>query len=864
MKKKAFISLVLAGMMTVGFFAACNNGNGGDVAIAYADGTSYAEKANFSTVGTDLFRRNEFETPIADPSVLKITDLDYYGTDVYGSYYLYGTTGGSTAMECFQSKDLTNWEYKGKAYAPDPSTELGQATASLIWATEVIYDENTDKYYALFSASEADVEKEESKRLYIAYCAVSDSPAGPFEVITNANNETRNTEATKKISDSYSLFNNDELVRWGRKTFGGNFRMRNGLGQTTDHVMTIDLHPFIDPVNNKKYLYFKMQGVYNINGRTRDVIAGVEMETWIKPKYDTLSLLAVAGYTDATCSEGNSYEDGTPTNEGGFVNYHNGKYYLTVSVFGYESDYYAVWQAVSDTPLGTYRKLTEAEGGLLLSTDGATRSDMFATGHHALLEVDDKMYIVYHAYQINDYSGATRYVMADEVKWVTIEDKDGNPLDVMYVNGPTSSVTPKFEFASEYKNLAQSATITATGLASGSDKKWLNDGLYSINKNTNQDFIAEYVQEAAFDGEAKITVDLGSYKTVRGLMVFNSNDYFKAFQNVKKVEMQCKLANGQEFTAKIDNLKFDWKAYARYDDFGEISDIIPGSSALAEFDEMLVKKITFTVEKPADYDTVNIAEIVVLGRDGNPKTAANNTSAYVDTYKPEQEAVEEIVYDYGDGIVIDGDASEAAYNNLTWHTYTVNSGTEVIKTQVSTCFGEKGIYFVFKNDGKSLWYNAKALPNMCTGVELYISRSDVATTDKNAYCLSMSVDGRITYKLAQGIAWNYTYLSGGKPVCAVQIDGQANVKGAANGYVMELYVPFEIFGLTAKPTSIATTMIVNNQTDVYCSGSTRHHYNFGKAEGVILGWGRYDPTTWTKWGANGLISVADDEPNAAA
>ncbi len=864
MKKKALISLAMAGVMSVGVFAACNNGGGRDVALAYADGTSYEEKADFSTVGTDVFRRNEFETPIADPSILKITDLDYYGTDMYGSYYLYGTTGGSTAMECFQSSDLTNWEYKGKAYTPDPNTELGQATASLVWATEVIYDDNTDKYYAFFSASEADVEKEESKRLYIAYCAVADSPAGPFEIVTNANNETRNTEATKKISDSYSLFNNDELLRWGKKEFGSMFSIRDGLGKTSDHVMTIDLHPFIDPVNGKKYLYFKMQGIYNINGRRRDVIAGVEMETWIKPKYDTLSLLAVAGYTDATCTEGNPYEDGTPTNEGGFVNYHNGKYYLTLSVYGYESDFYAVWQAVSDTPLGLYRKLTESEGGLLLSTDGATRGDMFATGHHALLDVEDKLYIIYHAYQTNDYSGAARYVMADEVKWVSIEDKNGNDLDVMYVNGPTSSVTPKFEFISEYKNLAPTATITATGLADGSDKKWLNDGLYSINKNTNQDFVAEYVQEASFGGEAKITVDLGAYKTVRGLMVFNSNDYFTAFQGVKKIEMECKLANGQEFTAKIDNLKFDWKAYARYDDFGDIVDIIPGSSALAEFDEMLVKKITFTVEKPADCEVVNIAEIVVLGRDGEPKTSANDTSAYVDAYKPHKKETELLLYDYGDGIVIDGDASEAAYNNLTWHTYSVRNGTDVINTQVSTCLGENGIYFVVKNDAKSLWYNRKALPNMCTGIELYISRSDVTTTDKNAYCLSMSVDGRMTYKLAQGIAWNYTYLFGAKPVCAVQIDGEANVAGGANGYVLELYVPFEMLGLTEKPTSIATTMIVNNQDGVHCSAGTRQHYNFGKTDGVILGWGRYNPSTWTKWGANGLISLMDDEPNTAA
>ena len=151
---------------------------------------------------------------------------------------------------------------------------------------------------------------------------------------------------------------------------------------------------------------------------------------------------------------------------------------------------------------------------------------------------------------------------------------------------------------------------------------------------------------------------------------------------------------------------------------------------------------------------------------------------------------------------------------------------------------------------------------MCTGIELYISRSDVTNTDKNAYCLSMSVDGRITYKLAQGIAWNYTYLSGAKPVCAVQIDGEMNVEGGANGYVLELYVPFEMLGLTEKPTSIATTMIINDQEDVYCSNGTRKHHNFGKTEGVALGgWGRYDPSTWTEWGANGLISLVDDEPN---
>ena len=78
--------------------------------------------------------------------------------------------------------------------------------------------------------------------------------------------------------------------------------------------------------------------------------------------------------------------------EGPMVIKHDGLYYLTYSCNHFQSKDYAVGYAVSDSPMGEWKRY---EGNPILRA----HSGYYGTGHHALLQTSSgKMYIVYHAH----------------------------------------------------------------------------------------------------------------------------------------------------------------------------------------------------------------------------------------------------------------------------------------------------------------------------------------------------------------------------------------------------------------------------------------------------------------------------------
>ena len=208
------------------------------------------------------------------------------------------------------------------------------------------------------------------------------------------------------------------------------------------------------------------------------------MNSWTEPDYSTLSRLTRYGYYEVDDiddgSDGATYEkQDANINEGAWMTEHNGKYYLTFSANGYGTTYYKVIQAISDSPLGPFRKLTENEGGVLLGADSI--DTISGPGHHALVEVGNEMYIVYHKHDDPLTGGNARHIAMNKVRWITIKDKNGNDLDVMYTNGPTDSTVQLLpDFATGYTNVASKAKVTATKLLKESKADYLTDGYIPI------------------------------------------------------------------------------------------------------------------------------------------------------------------------------------------------------------------------------------------------------------------------------------------------------------------------------------------------------------------------------------------------
>ena len=177
------------------------------------------------------------------------------------------------------------------------------------------------------------------------------------------------------------------------------------------------------------------------------------------------------------------------------------------------------------------------------------------------------------------------------------------------------------DFASEYKNIAPEAKVSATNLKEDSSVDYLVDGLQSIYKSANEEFISNYVKETEFTGETVITLSFDDYRDIKALMIYNSKWMESAFYDIYRIEFDCLDSSGNKVKKVIRNLQFDWNAYTSTDDV----DVIRGASpAIAEFNETKIKEIRIKI-KPAnneqifvhgadDMSELALGEIEILGR----------------------------------------------------------------------------------------------------------------------------------------------------------------------------------------------------------------------------------------------------------
>ncbi len=595
MKKSVLaLSAVLALSTAFGVLTACKDPEPDPVEVGTFDyeSTLLSEKENVNDgFNSNLFYVNTLDFQVADPTVIYITE----GEDK-GYFYCYGTSDeiGGYGIQAWRSKDLARWETVGIAYKPDFSVAWDSFNH---WAPEIIYDDGL--YYLFFNADHTYKPKAKNgeRRKYLSV-VVSETPYGPFKAPNRRNANGEQLSAAEPVFD----FSGDNPVLAAIEA-EENAKGREGLIME----QTIDASPFKDPVTGDKYLFWSYYDTYGVGSFQY----GVKMKDWYTPDYSTITRITAPFYpTVQDALQGNvtnRLQEGN-VNEGGYMVYHEGRYYLTMSIFGFTDPNYQVIQAVSDSPLGDedgdhysdFRKISVNDGGRVLWTNPGLWSHIVSAGHHCFITVGDELYTAYHTFRDRNSIANGRAISIDKVMWV--ENSEGIP--VMHTNGPTWSIQPLPAELSGYDNIATSATITATNTAEGSDVALLND---EIIKYHESDLAVEYL---ANEGTSTITLTWDDFKTVRGLMIYNSYDYETTFDSVKKVELEYKQASGATATAVIEDLQYDWDWF--FEDDWEF--IRPGGSALAEFDELPVKSITITVDSVTGSDLA-LGEIIVLGKD---------------------------------------------------------------------------------------------------------------------------------------------------------------------------------------------------------------------------------------------------------
>ena len=180
----------------------------------------------------------------------------------------------------------------------------------------------------------------------------------------------------------------------------------------------IDSHFFQD-ADGKWYLYF-------VRFFDSNQIWGAQMtDDLMGIREETLTRLLIPD-TPWECKQ-------WPVNEAPYMILHNGLYYLTYSGSHCQSDYGSGY-AVSDSPLGTYRKY---EGNPILRST----KDMPGVGHHCITYSPDgkEMFIVYHRHYDQTRMNP-RCVCVDRIRF---EKRPDGP-DVLVVDGPTAGMQPCF------------------------------------------------------------------------------------------------------------------------------------------------------------------------------------------------------------------------------------------------------------------------------------------------------------------------------------------------------------------------------------------------------------------------------------
>lgn len=572
---------------------------------------SYGSGERTADYNTKLFYRNDYDVTLGDPSTIYMDEGPYAGT-----FFSTGTTSGS-GFDIYKSTDFVNWELAGEGFLPGKD-HYGQ---NCFWAPQLLYDKDAlwadynieaeegesgkGLFFLFYSAFSKDSVTDIVPRCYYPAVAISKEPGGPYTEYTGTNGNGFEMNASTPLFDIENInpetgINLDENAEPGQELYKYSRSF-------------IDACPYIAP-NGDKYLFMARNRVAD----TSNEIWGVKMKDWVTPDYTTVTRLTSFGYTTTERTEEYNFVGySMKIDEGPYVYYHEGKYYLTFSIGSTNDKLYPVAQAIADSPLGPYTKIQPEDGGLVCSP--GTDWDINSSGHHSFFEVGDELWIVYHSYPVLGMDGIGSRAQCFERVYFTTNDKGQT---VMHANGPTKVIQPLPEAVSGYKNIAPLAEVKATNMVKESNVSYLTDQLIAMHNETG---INDNVPEFEAKGNTEITLTFSDYVTARAIMIYNSQDYMKIFTEIDRIEFSYRDENGNTGMAYIDDLAFNLDAnlvpldYLLSEDEMEFIDdsyytMRVGGAAVAEFNELSINKIKIKIKKASGKDGLNISDIVVLGK----------------------------------------------------------------------------------------------------------------------------------------------------------------------------------------------------------------------------------------------------------
>jgi hypothetical protein len=285
-------------------------------------------------------------------------------------------------------------------------------------------------------------------------------------------------------------------------------------------------------------------------------------------------------------------------------------YLLAYSVRGVGSYDYDVHFAYSYSPLGPYTKPQKSEGKTIIEFDA---NNDFASnlGHHDFVDVGDEVWFVY-SNMPNGLEVSGRAYAVDSLvwQWKSFAQANGEKLEILcpVANGPTKTPQPLMSAVSGYQNVVDRAEIT---VSSGEHKEYLSDGLVSTTE-----FLSKY-EFVTNEKEVTITLKFSEPQAIRGILIYNSYDYFRAFSSVDYITFELAetpdfYKHGNAKSCFIQNLKInDWTVNE-----GNKA-MRPGGAAVATFGEIKVTSITIKISQAvagANSEGIAVSDIYVIGK----------------------------------------------------------------------------------------------------------------------------------------------------------------------------------------------------------------------------------------------------------
>lgn len=220
-----------------------------------------------------------------------------------------------------------------------------------------------------------------------------------------------------------------------------------------------------------------------------------------------------------------------------------------------------------------------------------------------------------------------------------------------------------------------------------------------------------------------------------------------------------------------------------------------------------------------------------------------------------------------DSITLDGKLDESIYTDgtLKWIDYTtIGTGDEglastAVQVKATTTYGEKGFYLIFDVSHTPVYVDLEhTRPSYIDScMEVYLGFPGATSLEHN-YQIDIAPDGNINVQKHNGAYYMDFYLVDGINAATVK-GGEINTP-EADGYIMEAYFPWEMFGydepLAAIQMDIA--VIVSSREDA----KGRDGWDqLGLSYNEKCQWA--NPATYWHWGSNGfedsdlILSIAD-------